>query len=567
MHVLHALSVPRECRCSKHNNLINTVIGTTEDSLSYVYDYPVFLVSELDCVRVISADTHHIIQCVPEVVQEIFKINSLSPGSYLLEASKQFQKRNHRANEYIHIVKPNLTLAVAQCIEAAGHEFNPSHQKMLMTAAQYGKCFLHNFDSTNYVKMLRVLRLLNQVRDPQIGIAITYEQLNQLGIDKLIDMLILRRFYYLALQISKYLRLSSAEGSVRILSHWAYYKVKQPVVDKNRVAKEIHDKIGQTPGISYTDIANEAANHMNVQLAIRLLDYEPCATKQVPHLLKLRQEREALVKAIESGNTDLVYTVILTMKANMHLSKFEMEIRNYPMAQALYIKYCKSHNKQALNAIYNQEDNFNSLAAWQIKEAYNPSEGTSKEACLLGAQENYKKAKNEFAATLCEEQIKLMKYQRQMEESLKFDFQGLTLHETLEKLLSLQKVKLADNLRTEYKVPDKRYWWLRIKALGQAEDWVGLDKFSKLKKSPIGYEPFIDVCLEFRNKFEAKKYLPKVREDMKVKYLVKLDMLDEALQSAILTKDVEGLDYIASKSQSSKHVEEANRLLAQFSGR
>lgn len=135
------------------------------------------------------------------------------------------QKRNHRANEYIHIVKPNLTLAVAQCIEAAGHEFNPSHQKMLMTAAQYGKCFLHNFDSTNYVKMLRVLRLLNQVRDPQIGIAITYEQLNQLGIDKLIDMLILRRFYYLALQISKYLRLSSAEGSVRILSHWAYYKV------------------------------------------------------------------------------------------------------------------------------------------------------------------------------------------------------------------------------------------------------------------------------------------------------------------------------------------------------
>lgn len=54
---------------------------------------------------------------------------------------------------------------------------------------------------------------------------------------------------------------------------------------------------------------------------------------------------------------------------------------------------------------------------------------------------------------------------------------------------------------------------------------------------------------------------------MKVKYLVKLDMLDEALQSAILTKDVEGLEYIASKSQSSKHVEEANRLLAQFSGR
>lgn len=73
--------------------------------------------------------------------------------------------------------------------------------------------------------MCRMLRLLNQVRDPQVGISITYEQLEQIGIDKLIDMLILRRYYYLALQMSKYLRLSNADGSARILSHWAYYKV------------------------------------------------------------------------------------------------------------------------------------------------------------------------------------------------------------------------------------------------------------------------------------------------------------------------------------------------------
>uniref|UniRef100_A0A8D8TGF9 Vacuolar protein sorting-associated protein 16 homolog n=1 Tax=Cacopsylla melanoneura TaxID=428564 RepID=A0A8D8TGF9_9HEMI len=300
------------------------VIGCTEDQLSYVYDYPVFLVSEIDCVRVLSAESHHIIQCVPTVVQEIFQINSESPGCFLLEASKQFQKRSHRANEYIHIVKPKISSAVTQCIQAAGHEFNASIQKSLMTAAQFGKCFMTDFDSSEFVKMCRVLRLLNQVRDPQVGIAITYEQYEQLGIDKLIDMLILRRYYYLALEVSKYLRLSSSEGSERILLHWAYYKVKQPVVDKNKVAKEIYDKIGRSAGISYIDIANEAANNMNVQLAIRLLDYEPCATKQVPQLLKLRQENEALVKAIESGNTDLVYTVILRMKANRGLDAFHV---------------------------------------------------------------------------------------------------------------------------------------------------------------------------------------------------------------------------------------------------
>ena len=33
-----------------------------------------------------------------------------------------------------------------------------------------------------------------------------------------------------------------------------------------------------------------------------------------------------------------------------------------------------------------------------------------------------------------------------------------------------------------------RYWWIRIKALAEAREWPELEKFSKSKKSPIGYE-------------------------------------------------------------------------------
>ena len=33
-----------------------------------------------------------------------------------------------------------------------------------------------------------------------------------------------------------------------------------------------------------------------------------------------------------------------------------------------------------------------------------------------------------------------------------------------------------------------RYWWIRIKALAHKRDWNELEKFSKSKKSPIGYE-------------------------------------------------------------------------------
>lgn len=32
-----------------------------------------------------------------------------------------------------------------------------------------------------------------------------------------------------------------------------------------------------------------------------------------------------------------------------------------------------------------------------------------------------------------------------------------------------------------------RLWWLKLTALANLEDWEELEKFSKSKKSPIGY--------------------------------------------------------------------------------
>ena len=52
---------------------------------------------------------------------------------------------------------------------------------------------------------------------------------------------------------------------------------------------------------------------------------------------------------------------------------------------------------------------------------------------------------------------------------------------------------------------------LQVTALAEAEDWSELEKFSNNKISAkFGGEQLIDVCLQYNNKFEAKKYLPKV---------------------------------------------------------
>jgi hypothetical protein len=50
----------------------------------------------------------------------------------------KLQKRSHRADEYIRLVKDHLEVAVKQCIEAAGYEFDTRNQMMLIRVSAYG---------------------------------------------------------------------------------------------------------------------------------------------------------------------------------------------------------------------------------------------------------------------------------------------------------------------------------------------------------------------------------------------------------------------------------------------
>lgn len=52
-----------------------------------------------------------------------------------------------------------------------------------------------------------------------------FDRLQNLGNSVLLDRLVARRQYFLAIQVAKYLRMPDNEGSNRILVHWAKYKV------------------------------------------------------------------------------------------------------------------------------------------------------------------------------------------------------------------------------------------------------------------------------------------------------------------------------------------------------
>lgn len=67
----------------------------------------------------------------------------------------------------------------------------------------------------------------------------------------------------------------------------------------------------------------------------------------------------------------------------------------------------------------------------------------------------YRKAKNEFMLNVCEEQVRLLKYQQQLEQQFGKWMVDLSLRDTIKELLSLNQQKLADKLRSEFKVSEK----------------------------------------------------------------------------------------------------------------
>ncbi|UYV62514.1 VPS16 [Cordylochernes scorpioides] len=266
---------------------------------------------ELDGIRIISSLTHELLHCVPQAITDIFKIASLEPGALLMEASKEFRMKSPKADEYLRMVreKNQLELAVTQCIEAAGHELDPQRQKKLLRAASFGKCFLPEISPEPFVTTCRKLRVLNAIRVHTIGLPLTWTQLprlEHLTIPKLVDRLVRLRHYYLAIKICHYLNIPESRGSSHVLSQWALYKVETCKTNNpGALAKEIADKLGHAPGISYSEIAAHARDLGNPNLAIKLLDYESRASEQVPLLAKLKQDHQAMEKAISSGDSDL----------------------------------------------------------------------------------------------------------------------------------------------------------------------------------------------------------------------------------------------------------------------
>uniref|UniRef100_A0A3B5MQQ4 Vacuolar protein sorting-associated protein 16 homolog n=1 Tax=Xiphophorus couchianus TaxID=32473 RepID=A0A3B5MQQ4_9TELE len=520
------------------------VVGSCNDTIQFPLEDQSVLVGELDGVRIIGSISQELLQEVPLVCQDIFKIASMAPGALLLEAHREYEKSSQKADEYLREIKEQNVLgdAVRQCVEAAAHEYDPDTQKALMRAASFGKCFLTEFSPDQFVTTCRELRVLNAVRESSVGMPLTHTQFKQMTLQVLIDRLVYRQFYPLAIEVCRYLKIPDYQGVSRVLKHWASCKVQQKDLTDEAIARAVCAKVGDSPGVSYSDVAAKAYECGRPELAIKLLDFEARSGEQVPLLLKMKRSQLALSKAVESGDTDLVYTVVTYLKNEMNRGDFFMTLRNQPVALSLYRQFCKLQEPQTLKDLFNQDDDHQELGNFYVTSSYRDKRLEGRLAQLQSAVDEYNKAKNDFAAKATEEEMRLLRFQRKLDDEKGAGLLGLSLQVS---------VNTSDQSEMSLGPGCDWYWWLKLTSLAEKEQWEELEKFSKSKKSPIGYLAFVEVCMKNNNRHEAKKYVSKVTPEQKVKAHLAVGDLEGAADAAIERRNESEMGAVLSRCSAS----------------
>ncbi|KAF8633488.1 hypothetical protein AX15_001412 [Amanita polypyramis BW_CC] len=517
-----------------------SLVGPFGDRLEYYYSGSTFAVTEPDGVRIIGPDACDFIQKVPVSTLSVFRPGSTSPSAILYDAWESFSHRSPKADDSIRSIRPDLAKAVDDCIDAAGREWEPHWQRQLLSAAKFGRGYLDLFNPTDFVNMGQTLKVLNAVRFYEIGLPLTYAQYIYTSPSHLIARLTSRNLHLLALRISNYL---SMKPDV-VLKHWATAKIlkSKPTTagggqdaelgNDMEVCRVIVEKFQQLGGadVSYAEIAKQAWVAGRTGLATKLLDHESRASDQVPLLLSMKEDRLALLKAVDSGDTNLglslnciaefsadkhiVYQVLLDLHKRLSLGDFFHLIEDdgpklMPASRLLQV-YAREQDREMLRDFYYSDDRRVESAVLSLEEASRIMDPSAKITAVKAAQKFFSEDKDRaFEAKMMDESVRLLTLQEQLEKEAdgKIPFFGLSVSDTIKMCLVNGMLKRADKTKADFKVPDKRFWYLKLHALTEIRDFEGLETFAKSRRSPIGYEPFVRYLVSKGHPKEAIQYV------------------------------------------------------------
>jgi len=119
----------------------------------------------------------------------------------------------------------------------------------------------------------------------------------------------------------------------------------------------------------------------------------------------------------------------------------------------------------------------------------------------------------------------------------RFRFVDLPLNATVLRCFSCGLSEQAEALRVEFRVPEKRWWRLKLAGLSQAHAWEELWRFSQARRAPISLRLFAEACIEHDAPAEAERYVRRLPPAEAVPLLLRIGAVDGARRLAAANKE------------------------------
>ena len=175
------------------------------------YEEPLFLVQEIDCLRIISKNRHEIIRSVPPSIYNVYMEGSESFGALLRKTFNQFSQKISDVDikEGLSDLSMEQVLeGIEECSQAAVEELSTVLQEELLRTVNYAQSFLpkeqQELIASSLPTICQTLRILNTLHSTDVGLFLTYEEYSFLKEKSVISRLLSRRHYYLAVKVFLY---------------------------------------------------------------------------------------------------------------------------------------------------------------------------------------------------------------------------------------------------------------------------------------------------------------------------------------------------------------------------
>lgn len=538
-----------DCIAIVHRGIL-TMVGPDGQTMR-LYVHPLTLVvTEFDSLRILSPTGCDMLRRLPYGLNETLGIGSTAPSAILLDCVDLVDRRSVQAEENIRIIKDHLLEAIDDCIRSARNELSAVWQNKLLKAASYGKYYLEAYDSDTFVETCETLRVINQMWSRDVGMPITYAQYQDLSHDTIIRRLMDRNLFLLAFKIAEYLKLPTAV----VFERWAIAKAKSSTLLSD---DELYECIVQmTRGqktVPYDSIASEVYRLGRSSLAPRLLDLETRKLHKVSLLLDMGEADLALENAVASGDPSAILKVCTYIKETKSLPDYMTTLDSQPVAKELIEGYASKYDLSLFKVMCFRDDHPNRMAEVLLAQSCGLDDTSKRVPLLQAASKYYKEMKaTSFESTAVADELKLLETQRALSDETGIDLEGCTLYETVFRLLQNNKHAKATKVRQTYRMTEKQFWWIQLRAMLASRDWYGLEQWTdKARDSPIGFQPFVRGCAQAGNGRLAAKYIARCT-DASVEERVKLWLLipdvDAAVSEAVRHKDLDLLNFLKTRA-------------------